>query len=591
MDRLRRHVPISKRYKLGVDGDTFINLGFVSNTKPIAEYDIDSVVNVEDVFDDERKNSSCYRFSGRLNVITANELTPDATNSDWDILFDGDPAVMPNNWLLQILYPVESDGDFVIKSRTDSGNPQTKAELGPQFTNIISAVPNGTDQKIGIRGVQNHNLVEGDFVYIYSTTSLNTYQGIHQVLTIGIGGGEIETSFVLDTPYTIVGGPGNYKKVLNTSTQDGNYSNTIGVTSIVATDISGGTTGVYAPGEKKYTKVTSLNKHDLLLGDYIDIRGNGVLNGLYEVVYVVDEYNYVIKLEAIATKGLSTNFPIPRPTFRRMDGTPSEYYVRHFEVLTTNDYETYRASFSTNVYTDSVVNEVGVANDTWLYHYNTDINLLNLRNNRNAEISEVYLGIIKRAGENTYAWSNVTADWEYNKLDMTTINGLELISRYNPGGVGSIEKPSIGDRYVGDYVEYNRLDIKEKTISEIAHRFGVASSGFNETNSDTEGYYHTPFKKMRLRVYSEVIETSPPGEITIDIPSDFERYPDGTLAWRDLLDIGIFEPTNPDRVDYPFVNGCHYYNYIGFIYVRRQDPQNNIIDQRSIITVNPKELC
>ena len=163
MDRLRRHVPISRRFKLGVDEDVFINLGLQSTNESLVEYDRDNVINVDDVFNRERIGSRCYRFSGRLNVITANELTPDALNEDWDFLFDGNPSLMPNNWLLQITYPVESDGDFGITSRTTGGTITTIAEKGPQILDMVPAVINGQEPKIPstfIVIIQHHNTKE-----------------------------------------------------------------------------------------------------------------------------------------------------------------------------------------------------------------------------------------------------------------------------------------------------------------------------------------------------------------------------------------------------------------------------------------------
>ena len=47
---------------------------------------------------------------------------------------------------------------------------------------------------------------------------------------------------------------------------------------------------------------------------------------------------------------------------------------------------------------------------------------------------------------------------------------------------------------------------------------------------------------------------------------------DGTISWRDLLEIGLFEPTEFGRrgVDYPFVNTRHYLFGEYPIYIRRQ---------------------
>ena len=57
---------------------------------------------------------------------------------------------------------------------------------------------------------------------------------------------------------------------------------------------------------------------------------------------------------------------------------------------------------------------------------------------------------------------------------------------------------------------------------------------------------------------------------------------DSTVSWRDLLDIGFFQPTETGRigVDYPFVNFRHYLFGEYPIYIRRQ--LGNAIIQREL---------
>ncbi len=113
-------VPKRFRSSGGIDVDNFLNLEFKSTTKPLIEYDITNIVNQQDQFEQERIETRDYRFSGKINIYTANEITPTerktnpngttsvvtgALNEDWDPLLDGNPQVTPNNWVLQMLYP------------------------------------------------------------------------------------------------------------------------------------------------------------------------------------------------------------------------------------------------------------------------------------------------------------------------------------------------------------------------------------------------------------------------------------------------------------------------------------------------------
>lgn len=606
-------VPNRLTSKIALDKDNFVQFGLESNTKPLLEYDIVNLVNQQELFEQERREIRKYRFSGRLNLYTANELTPTtkvtntdgsttvitgALNEDWDPLFDGNPQVTPNNWVLQILYPHKKDYDFLIKYiSTNPFNPQiieSRAELGPQIKNFSLATPNGGEQKVLINGVQNHNLKQDDFIYVYDTsTTINPYNGIFRVISLGNEGENINTDFVVDTTY--IGDhnvPSNYRRIYNPSQDDLNYNNPIEIYSITASDYNGGTLGQFNPGDTIYSRIQTQTPHNLGLSStgytnaVVDIRGIGVLNGLFEVVSIIDEFLFTIKLTFFTVKGQSQIFTNNKPTFRVLDGTPSEYYVRKFKVLSTNDYDTYDCAFSTSIYPETIINELGISNKTWLYHFNKDIDVESLVDHRNKPLTELYLGFIKRAGQNTFPWSKVVAGWDFNRSIINVNNGLETISNYVNGGVGTIEKPNDLFDYVGDFSEYNKAEIKETIISKVVHRFSTVP------NSVGEGYFLEPFKKMQIMVFSDVIETSSINEPTEGIPNYAEVYPNGFIAWKDLLDIGYLEPENENGVDYPFINGFHYFYGNYNFYIRRQVPPSDTILDQSLVKISKiNDVC
>ena len=593
MERIQR-VPKVLTSVDAVESDAFLNINLERTSKPLIEYDITNIVNQQNQFEQERIRERSYRFSGKINIITANELTPTekientngtttiitgALNEDWDPLFDGNPQVTPNNWLIQILYPHKKDGEFVIKydNSESTSNPiiQSKAENGPQIKRIIFGNQSGEEEKAAIVGVQKHNLVIDDYVYIYdNSTTTNQYTGIHRVLSLGINGDNLDKDFILDTPY--IGNyltPSNYRRIVGVTDNDINFNNPVEINKITSCDVNGGTTGSFGPNDTIYSKIETQNpiNYTPIPGTkarpFIDLRGNGILNGLFEVIKVITNNTYVIKLTFFTTKGQFQNFTTNKPKLRVLDGTPSEYYVRKYKVLSTNDYDSYKCAFSTNIYPTSIINSFGVANDTWLYHFNKDIDVGPLVDHQNKPLSELYLALIKRSGQNTYPWSNVVAGWDFNRRTINTLNGLETISNFTVGGVGTIEKPNDSFDYIGDYSEYNRVEIKEKLISKIVHRFSKQST------PNSEGYYLEPFKKMRIMAFSNIIETSSLSEPTEGIPNYAEIYPNGNIAWRDLLFIGYLEPENEDVVDYPFVNGKHYFYDNYNFYIRRQIPR------------------
>ena len=624
---------------------TFLGLELKSSTKPLIEYDIVEVINQQQVFEGERNEVTDYRFSGRINFYTANELTPTtvdtdplddtstvvtgAINEDYDPLFDGSPALTPNNWLLQILYPYKSLPEFEIKTYSIFSSYSTLANKGPQILNMVLNQPSGEENKVGVICAQKHNLKAGDFIHISneSNTNTNPYIGIKKVLSLGIGGENLDTQFTLDTEYlgTFAMGVSNLRKILKPSREDLGFKNSYDITNVTATDEIGWVNGTFNNNDEIYLSIIMEGESfsELLkrIGEtfpfqngppsetlintsvigyysptltssslpYIEIRDGGTLNGIYKPFKIKTTNNstiLIIKSLYINIKGQSQTFTTPnKPKFRFLDGTPSEYYVREYRVLTTNDYQVYKCGFSSTIYPKTIVNELGVANKTWLYHYNEDVKVGGLVDNLNRPISELYLGYIKRAGQNTFPWSNVVAGWDFNSQFINNQNGLEDISKFNVGGVGTIEKPDKSSTYLGDYVEYNSLELKEYVLSKIVHRFG------KQQEPNAEGYFLNPFKKMKIRDFSPTIETSSLVEETENIPDYAEVYPNLDISWRDLLPIGFVDSDDDLGVDYPFVNGKHYFygNYSFFL--RRQIPQNNKILDMSNIKIAKIDEC
>jgi hypothetical protein len=267
-----------------------------------------------------------------------------------------------------------------------------------------------------------------------------------------------------------------------------------------------------------------------------------------------------------------------------LDATPSDYYVRKFEVLTTNSYDVYDAAFSSSIYPKTQTNELGVSNKTWLCNFVRDVDLGIYTSHRGGQVSDIYFSIIKRSGQNTFDWSNVTAHWDFDRRIANYGNSLETISTRVNGGVGSIAKANVGDTYFGDFVEFNRDEIREYVISEVIHRFST------NDNPNGNGYYYTPFRRIPIRVFSDLIEVATPEDNIFGLPGDFITKPNGNIEWRDLLTPGYFED-GVNGVDYPFLNGANYIYINHTLYVRRQVPPNAQINQSGVVVIDPEIIC
>jgi hypothetical protein len=659
MDDRIRQISGRFKHKRAVDVDTNLSLNLETTTrlvKPNAN-PINSIIGQDDQFVLERDDSNLYRFSGRLNLITTNELTEGgdvfsysttppthvgfqepAKDYMWDPFFDGftviNPSdnILPNNWLLQLCYPSTMLDNYPLWEKEvvgGGGSLELPVSIGMEIKSLGSNNPSGNRSLLTVKTTQKHKLSEGDYVHINNPHTPTQYQGIHKVFELGINGDDLENSFTLETSYAGASTEQMFlKRVSNSSENDILFSNSIVISQIQMTDKSGFTV------DNQYVLIRTGIEHNLTVGDYIEIRelsGGGVrlFNGTHRVENVIDNFLFTIKFSTISGIAPSgTIIPTANHVLRRMDGTPSDYYIRKFEVLTTNNYETYDASYSSSIYPETAVNNLGVSNKTWLFHFISDINLGELVSHRGGVVKELHLCVLKRAGSKPYDWTNVTSHWDFNAHSANTQNGIETVSKRIFGGVGSIVHNSgrtmddPGSLYYGDIVEYNRKDIIEKVLTEVIFRFGINSGYVNDiqqlvispavtlpfptgviqipeikqninllipADPDGDGYYYKPFKKLEIRKFSNIIERAEPDDNVEGIPADFEEYPDGSLAWRDLLPHGLIQLGN-NGVDWPFMNGRHYVYLNHCIYLRRQNPKE-ILPVNNLSIAQPKGAC
>jgi hypothetical protein len=589
MDNIKQIIG-SARYKLAPDEDFNYKIHLESTSSGLKNNlnKIISDFSAEQLFTDERNDSTKYRILGRLNLITDNsifytvtttspggvpQITTYPSNTEWDFLFYVDPVngIQPKNWVLQILYPSKID------KYTNVGTNQ--AYKGISINSLTSVNPSGSKNQVLLNTEQKNKLSFGDICYVYSNTHFSNYTGFHTVEYLGVDGNFLENNIRLTTEYI---GPANgnkltLKRVINVSDDDINFVDPKQILSATPTDISGNTT--VSLTNANYTTIKtgnltpafSASTHNLRKSDYVEIRcpnGPGLLNGLYRVEHIIDRYNFVIDLRTGLTPGTNIPLGVIKPLFRRLDGIPSDYYIRKFTLLTSNEYDVNKAtSFGNSIYPKVNINKLGVANDTWLFTFTNDINTVGLYSHKGGNLTELYLGIIKKSGKNSIDWSDVTAHWDFQYLVANTANGLETISENNPLGGGSIEKniPNSSE-YFGDFVEYNRGEITEKIVSKIVHRFAL-----NNNNTPQKGYYYDPFQRIYIRKFSNIIETAFTDDNVIGIPGDAELRPNKSYEWKDILEPGYIEEGN-NGVDYPFLNGANYIFLNKYVYLRRQIP-------------------
>jgi hypothetical protein len=122
-----------------------------------------------------------------------------------------------------------------------------------------------------------------------------------------------------------------------------------------------------------------------------------------------------------------------------------------------------------------------------------------------------------------------------------------------------------GDVLDGGFYEWNDYEQTERLISEMNHKFtfnpfvfNIGCCGTCIIKCDNQlGYYYKPHSKMKIREFSDYIETGSINNM-VDVP-DYAYFSTtyNSFIWRDIYTYG-FKDTNKNGVDYPFLNGKHY---------------------------------
>ena len=611
----------SKKFALALKSQNFIPLK-MEGKRSLVEPDKNIfVINAAEQTNVERNQSTKYRINGKLEIITDNTIIQGfgsiVPNSAWSPE-SVDNEQDPSNWVLQISYPNEKDEDEVIFE----DGVGTKAIEGFRIKEILPYNFRSGTTQILIRTSQKHGIDSlDDFLYLrplnnFINDGVDTYNylGYHKV--VDFEPGNEEYGLILDTEYivptttqfnvdtqqneviTLDDFIGTGKRIFDSSSDDFVFSNNVSINSIQRCDINGEQVGTL-----DHLKIFSPS-HDLRVNNFIDLRDTQIdsINNIYKIIATPNPDIFVIKYDY--TPISNSNDVIQRNLkYKFCEGVPSEYYYRKFEILTEpKDYEIYNAAFSKTIFTDNYIN------NSFLFHFNKDIDVEGLTDNLDRPLSELYLSVVKRA---SYFSEDIAYDgyrfWtsSFQLLDsnreITPLGGndggqnqsyiLGLISSVqgnDPNVAGTIK--NMGNNYYGDFVEYNRAFLDERVLADILGRFAPSQTirvgtetlidddgnpfeqGIYQSGVSPDGYTYNLHRKIKIRDFSENIETADNKENEI-FPSYSQINNDGTVSWRDLLDIGFLEGSNEKiGVDYPFVNSKHYLFDNYSIYIRKQLP-------------------
>ena len=572
----------SLRYKTSANTDLSIPTPLVQNSKNIQEFDRSIDVNLVQLFDDERQKSTTFRPTCKFQLLYNNSYTGTTNyvplennlyyiNETQSTLSQCD--VNPNNvyWQGFLQY---HEFDFIRSDYSVSGYTQPPNN----HINFIS------------KSASTYNW---NFFISYP------YKNINKILQVY--NPNLNNSFTWNA---VDGIP----FIISSNNFSLNGNNMVQFRCSVKHGLSVG----------EYVKLSfSYNSNDTY---QIFELGDG-LPGTDEYIFNIFNIGFTGN-----TFGKNTKGTFKRVINNENSGdTMSKYYVLQHKIITNvEDYVLVNAGFEHNifgskkkfespVYTPNNVKRVSIKEGSQSYtlSFNKDIDVSSLRDNQKRPISELYITTVWKGyfgltfGLQTLGggYVGIKEGYDFNlpldkfnrpnewwKLSNSNSNfvgdnnqpyplGTLSVNNTLPftmnGGPGNgplvfkyMESLKEGDVLDGGFYEWNDYEQTERLISDINHKFTFNPFVFNisdtDDNANQMGYYYKPHSKMKIRAFSNYIETGGVNNI-VDVP-DYAYFSTtyNSFIWRDLYTYG-FKDKDKNGVDYPFINGKHY-PYENFIF-------------------------
>lgn len=581
----------SKRYFKADEQDLNFNVKLENDETLLREGDKDIVLNLSELFDNERNQSINYKIYGKIKMVFRN-------------MYSGYTDYNP---LLSNLYLVGdgtgSDIGFVPYNefaflRNDVIREKVISSTGSTLGNI-SVIP--TIELTGNR-----------YTGHTTTTSIEApYKNWNLYLSYVYSG---------DTTHPI-------KYTLSGNTVPYSFTSGDGIPFRVEDN-------------GNYFTLTSPVEHGILKGEHIILSGSTMLSELSinnKIFYVDSIGNQIYNSENYVINLLKSEFTsghtLSGVTFvlgkrcidiHNISGTTSTYYVHKHKTLTSkDDYIMDKVGFESSLFEDErkilfentlQENDVLVERnrqESVLFDFKKTFALSGITNNLGYTPTEVYVSIILK-NENglfdyppkvgyKFNFHNTWIDQHFSGVTSIekAMTGLTQTFTSNTSSysfIGGKTIPVGTSGLTGAFVEYNKKEMKERIISESYHRFshkpfisgstqlfdhlqysGTTFSGASLNNMI--GYYYQPYHRVKLRQLSPYIETSKldstqPNTL-IDLPENSIYDENEKLwKWRDLYDHG-FVDQDGNGTTFPFMNNVHYVvNDINF-YLRNEQTYFN----------------
>ena len=566
----------SKRFKKADEQELNINLGLETSQTLLRIGDKDVVLDIDKLYDKERNESKKYKIYGKLKMVFRN-------------MYSGDTSY---NYLQERLY-LNGKGDGV-------GNPTLAGFLPYDEFAFLRR-----DLYREINTATNSGSTLGEFTYVSGATG-PTGHTIITPITAPYHNWNLYLSYVYskDTNYTMV-----YTLTGSTKTEGSNiihFKSGDGIPFRLS--YSGGS----------YYEFTSPVEHGMNAGEFVTLSGTTITGSTSGRTYYIESvgnetYNSEKYVLNVLKKEFKSGTTVPTLVIGKrcldknnITNSTSEYYVHKHKLLTTTaDYIMDNIGFESPIWEEEkkiLFEKAAGANDTIvernrmesvIYDFKEPLILTGLTNNLGYTPTEVYVTTIFRNGDGYFNYPpkvgykfNFHDTWidEHFNGSTSLETGITGSTTFSPNtaqsGYSSFTKGNeqVGSILTGAFVEYNKKELKERTISNSFHKFSSRKDIFNHgqdsqysgsSPTNMVGVYYQTHYKVKLRELSPYTENAKTKDI-FNLPENTKYDSDeGVWRWRDLYDHGYVD-VDGYGTNFPFTNGIHYVkNDINF-YLRNE---------------------
>tara|TARA_R110000787_G_scaffold161479_12_gene274902 strand:+ start:6385 stop:8064 length:1680 start_codon:yes stop_codon:yes gene_type:complete len=513
-------IPGSKQFKGNSDNDNTLQITLESTQVPLIEGDRSVPLDIAVRFNKERQDSDVYRVYGKIEPLLDNPYfgtaPPNASTLFFDLFYlrgaNGEPASPVTGW---VGYPQIKEFDF-IRNDVDESVAHT-TNWGVYISYPSKCVENQPMYFQPENGGISMNFMASDGIpFVIKNTNVNGRDLIelHCPVDHGISKGEYIQVNIKNPIYNF---PNNSVVFPVYSLGDGTRGSDKNVVSIVV-------------------PATVLNP--ITEGSLGTLRRQTALNNIDAIsTYFVVQNEIITRID----DNVMTKCGFAEGVFNEVSQLE--------EAPNTPDY--IERTSTKNAYSQ------------YVYTFTKDVKVNQYKDYLQRPLSKLYVTVFLRNNKGyfdyppKYGWDwNFPYDFVDSSLSTNTVTDPQPsgpISQLFGNNLTSGIPLKPGDKLRGNFTEYNKSELKERTISEIRHHMNFNPLVFN---SNSLGFQYTPHYEVEIRSFSNYIESGDPDKV-VDVP-DYSTYftDEKTWKWRDLYEIGFIE--GGVGVDYPFLNNAHY---------------------------------